>query len=109
MNDSILQKQEVLKRTASLFLQTQSNRTSLISVTRVILSPDGAYATIYVSILPNTGEQDAINFLKRQRKELKEYIKKHTKMGRIPFIEIELDLGEKNRQVLDEISVLDRK
>ena len=108
MQNSTAQKEEILRRLAAQFLEMNSNRTSLISVTRLTLSPDGAHATIYVSVLPDTEEETALHFLKRQRKELKEFIKKNSKMGRIPFLDIEIDLGEKNRQRIDEISIKDR-
>jgi ribosome-binding factor A len=101
--ETSIKRQEVLRRLAATFLETQSNRTSLISVTRVDLLPDGSHLAVYVSVLPEEQEADALNFLKRQRKELKDYIKKHSKIGRIPFIDIVLDYGEKNRQALDKI------
>jgi ribosome-binding factor A len=101
--ETSIKRQEVLRRLAATFLETQSNRTSLISVTRVDLLPNGSQLVIYVSVLPEDQEIEALNFLKRQRKELKEYIKKHSSIRRIPFIDIELDYGEKNRQALDKI------
>lgn len=95
---------EQLAHLAAEFLRFESNRQSLITVTRANMSPDYARCTIFVSVLPESEEEHAINFLKRNRPEFKNYIKKHTAMKKIPFFDFMLDLGEKHRQHLDEIT-----
>lgn len=95
---------EAIRENIAEFISNESNRTSLITVTRVQLSGNVEKAIIYFSILPSDKEKEALNFLKRQRGEMREYLHKKIKGGRIPFLDVEVDLGEKNRQRIDELS-----
>ncbi len=92
---------------ASLFIERESNKTSMITVTRVELLDRGRSATIYISVLPNTGELSAINFLKRKRADLKQAIKKGLNIHTIPFIDVEIDKGEKARQTIETLLAQD--
>jgi ribosome-binding factor A len=92
-----------LKNIAADFFERESNGASLITVTRCEISRDLKYSTIFLSVLPESKEEAAINFARRMRPELKQYVKKRFKAKTIPFFEVELDYGEKNRQHLDDI------
>lgn len=92
---------EEVRRIAATFLEMEANNTSLITVTHVGITADSKQATVYITVFPESKEADTLNFVKRKRKELREYASKHLKVGRIPFLEVELDLGEKNRQKID--------
>ncbi len=94
---------EMLKIAAADFLQRESTGKSLITVTDCKVADNQRTATIYFSVLPVDLEEEALNFTKRQRKEFHEYLKKHTRLRYIPFIDFEIDLGEKNRQRIDEL------
>lgn len=94
---------ELVKRLAAEFFERESNRTAMVSITDVVMSSDGKRATIFVSIYPTKKESEAIGFLKRNRGELREYILERSKAGRIPFLEVDLDVGEKHRQRIDEL------
>ena len=65
---------------------------------------DPKKALIFVTVLPETQENAAIDFLKRQRSEFKSFIKKKSRMNRIPQFDFLIDEGEKSRQRIDEIS-----
>jgi ribosome-binding factor A len=95
---------ELLRHVAAQFIQTESNRTSLITVTGINLSPDEKHATILVTIYPTDREHAAIEFLQRKRSEFRDYVKKETRLRVLPFVEFALDKGEKNRQKIDELS-----
>lgn len=86
---------------AATFIERESNKTSIISVTRVELIDRGRSATIYISVLPEDGEESALNFLKRKRNELRTVIKRGINMATIPFIDVQIDKGEKARQTID--------
>jgi len=104
---SNLRKEKVknlIKDLAAQFLQTESNHTSLITVTDANLSNDFKRATVFVTVFPVDNEESALNFLKRKRKGFKEFVKTRTSMKRIPFFDFEIDLGEENRQKIDKIS-----
>lgn len=94
---------ELLRQCAAQFLAIESNRTSLITVTRCNISPDLKQATVFITVLPKDREDTALDFVKRKRKIFREYIKKHLRLKRIPFIDIEIDRGEQNRQKIDEL------
>lgn len=96
--------EQELQQRAALFLQRESNGQSLITVTRCVLSENKKYATILISVLPVEKEETALEFVKRQRPDFLEYIRKETKIGRLPTITFALDIGEKNRQRIDELS-----
>jgi ribosome-binding factor A len=95
---------QALLQEASKFVSLESNRRSLVTPTRIEMSKDAKYVTIFVSVFPESMETAAIDFLKRKRSEFKHHIKKNTRVARIPFVDFELDEGEKARQRIEEIS-----
>jgi ribosome-binding factor A len=94
---------ELLKRLVAEFIERESNRDALISVTRVDISPDLKRALVYISVLPESKEEASLFFVKRQGTDLRTYIKNHAAMRTIPFLEFQIDLGEKNRARIDEL------
>ncbi len=96
---------KIIKKAAAEFLQIESSGQSLITVTDVRLSNDEKYATILFTVLPEEKQDAALEFAKRMRSEFKDYIKNNTKLGRIPFFDFQIDMGEKYRQKLDTISL----
>jgi ribosome-binding factor A len=93
----------LVKELSASFLGRENNRTSLITVTSCNTSPDMKRATIYITVLPDSKEHDALDFAKRKRADLRDFLKKNMKTKIIPFIDIEIDRGEKNRQKIDEL------
>jgi ribosome-binding factor A len=89
---------------AGKFLAMNGNKSSLLTVTNVQMSKDGKSATILFTVFPNDFEKTALEFAKRKRSEFKQYIKENVSFGRIPFLDFAIDLGEKNRQKIDELS-----
>ncbi|MBI5005172.1 MAG: ribosome-binding factor A [Candidatus Lloydbacteria bacterium] len=98
---------ELLTQLAATFFRDHAGAHSLITITHASVSSDLARATIYLTVFPETEEERALAFAKRQRSDLREYIKKHTNFRRLPFVDIEIDLGEKNRQHIDELGRAD--
>jgi ribosome-binding factor A len=101
---------EILRDLGARFLMLYGNTSSLLTVTRVEMSKDGKYATIFFTVLPasQTGkptdlEKTALEFAKRKRSEFKQFVKENSKLGRIPLLDFEIDLGEKNRQRIDSL------
>lgn len=95
--------EEEIRKIVSSFINEHTNRTSLITVTRVDVSPNLAKVDLYVTVFPESGEESALNFLKRKRPEVKEAIKRGMNIRRIPFVDFEIDMGEKNRQKINEL------
>lgn len=95
------QKEEGFAHLAAEFINTESNRTSLITVTRATLSDDERRADIFFTVLPTEQEATAEVFLKRKRTEFRDFVKKHTKARIVPTFDFQIDSGERNRQELD--------
>lgn len=93
----------LIKELTANFLERENNNTSLITVTDCTVSPDFKNTTVFITVLPDEKEHDALDFAKRKRKELREYLKKNIQIKTIPFVDIQIDRGEKNRQKIDEL------
>ncbi len=85
------------------FFQRESSGASLITVTRAEVSADMKHGTIFITALPESKEPAALDFAKRMRSELRHTVMKRLPVKVIPFFEIEIDYGEKNRQHVDEL------
>ncbi|HVZ76174.1 MAG TPA: ribosome-binding factor A [Candidatus Paceibacterota bacterium] len=96
--------ENALREGAAEFLAREANRTSLVTVTRVMLSEDTKRAHIFITVLPDSAEEGALQFANRNRTELRDFLKSRIKGGIPGDIIFEIDLGEKNRQRLDELS-----
>jgi ribosome-binding factor A len=94
--------QQVLGITQDFF-QRESSGASMITVTRTEISRDMKHGTIFITVLPENKEEAAINFAKRMRSELRHFVMKRLPVKVIPFFEVEIDYGEKNRLHVDEL------
>ncbi|MEX0932291.1 MAG: ribosome-binding factor A [Parcubacteria group bacterium] len=95
---------EVLRHLAAEFVRNESTDASLITITRVEVSPSGKVATIYLTTLPDDQQETAEKFLVRKTPEFKRYARDHSKIGILPRLDFKIDFGERNRQRLDELS-----
>lgn len=93
-----------IKELMSAFIEENSNRQSMITLTNVFLTSDFKRVTLFVTVFPEHSENAGIDFLKRQRSAARDYLKKHSRLARLPFIDFEIDKGEKARQRIDELS-----
>ncbi len=99
-NEKITQR---VKEIASMWIERESENTSMITVTRVEMTPDNKKAKIMVSVLPREKENAAYGFIRRNLGELRKYMTKNLNINPIPFLDVEIDEGEKNRQKIDEL------
>ena len=104
MSDRTLQVSLLIKDAAADFLNKESNRTSLITVTNADVSKDFRNATVYFTVFPDDQEEQVLHFARRKRADFKAYLKSHLELKRIPFVDFKIDVGEKHRQRIDEIS-----
>jgi len=95
---------DVISRAAAEFIQKESNRNSMITVTNIGLTDDFQKAIVFVTVFPEDQEQVAIDFLHRKLREFRNFIKKETRLQNIPWFDFQIDGGEKKRQRIDEIS-----
>jgi ribosome-binding factor A len=92
-----------IKELSATFLGRENNRTSLLTVTACTVSPDLKRATIFITVLPDSKENDVLHFIQRNLGELREFLKKNMPIKIIPFLDVMIDQGEKNRQKIDEL------
>ncbi len=97
--------ENAIKEQSALFIERLSSNTSLITVTRVVLSPDKRRADIMISVIPREKENAAYGFIKRNLGDLRKDISKILKINPIPFLDVKIDEGEKNRQKIDELLI----
>ena len=95
---------EAIAHMAGEYFARESNRQSLITITRADVSPDLKNATIFFSVLPEKFEESALNFAKRARSDFRTFLKEKLRMKFLPDIDFALDLGEKNRQRIDDLT-----
>ena len=77
---------------------------SLVTVTRAEIAPDLKNVSIFVSILPKSTEEEMIKSLKRLRTDFHDYLKEKTVLRDVPTVDFVLDIGELNRQRIDELT-----
>lgn len=100
--------QEILGITQDFF-QRESSGASMITVTRVEISRDMRHGTVFITVFPENKEEAAINFAKRMRSDLRHKVMKRLPVKVIPFFEVEIDYGEKNRLHIDELMRKEKK
>jgi ribosome-binding factor A len=95
---------EIIMEKAARFFLMESAGKALITVTNVSVSRDGNYATIFLTCLPDSAEPAVLDFAKRKRGDFKDFIKRESRLNRIPFFDFAIDTGERNRERIDEIT-----
>ena len=99
-----IQISEAFAHLAADYFARESNRLALITVTRADVSPDLKNVTIYFSVLPEKYEEQVVHFARRSRTDFRQYIKDKATMRVLPNVDFVLDLGEKNRQRIDDLT-----
>jgi ribosome-binding factor A len=97
-------KEALFAHLAAEFINRESNREALITVTRAQVSTDEKRVQVYISVLPESYEEPALSFLKRKRTEFREFAQKRARVRVLPVFDFEIDTGEKNRQALENLS-----
>lgn len=95
---------EAVRHLAAEFLSERSNRTSLITVTGVDLSSRGEKAVVRITVLPETREKAGLDFANRNSGALRKFIGERVSLRRLPFLSFAVDIGEKNREKLQQLS-----
>lgn len=100
---------EFIKESAAKFLQTESNRTSMITVTAAEMSDDLKNVVIRVTVFPPDEEERALEFIRRKISDFRATLAHELRGAYLPHIQFELDLGEKHRQRMDELFEQERR
>ena len=94
----------LISRFAAEYFGIESNRDSLITITRVDMLDRGRRALVYFTALPTEKEATALEFAMRRRNDFRQFIMTKKSFGFAPKIDFCIDLGEHNRQRIDELS-----
>lgn len=94
----------LMNELVAAFIREEANAHPLITVTRLDIAPNYRNVTAYFTTIPESGEQDALIFLKRKGGDLRGYVMKHSNLKVVPYFSFEIDYGERNRQRIDEIT-----
>jgi uncharacterized membrane protein (UPF0127 family) len=82
---------EFIKNMSGEFFARNTSGHSLITVTNVWISEDLRHADIFISVLPESKSDAAVNFAKRQRTDLQKFVLNRVKLMHLPMFEIVLD------------------
>lgn len=93
----------LITKFAGEYLTVESGLNSMITVTRVDVLDRGRRAIIYFTVLPESEEAKAFDFLKRKRRDFRKFVMSKKTFGFAPSFDFEVDLGEHNRQRIDEL------
>ncbi|MEK7081414.1 MAG: ribosome-binding factor A [Patescibacteria group bacterium] len=93
----------IIMELAGSFIEAESNRTSLITVTDCRVSEKMREATVFFTVFPEEKEKVVMEFLQRKGRDFQKYIRGNARMRNAPFVTFELDMGEKHRQKIDEL------
>ena len=92
-----------LQEIISIFLNKTASPKSVITVTHCEVGHDLKKVTAFLSVFPESSESEALEFVKRKRSELRALIANQMPIKTIPFVDFEIDAGEKNRLKIEKI------
>lgn len=92
-----------IKKYAADYINREASKLSLITITRCEISSDDKRAVVFVSVMPDKAAVIAQDFLKRHQDDIRQFVMKHSKINRMPWLRFTLDDGEKNRQLVDQL------
>lgn len=95
---------ETLAHLAADYFARESNRESLVTITRADVSPDLKNVTIFFSVLPEKYEEPVLHFARRSRTDFRNFLKDKAEMRFLPNVDFQIDYGEKNRQRIDDLT-----
>lgn len=96
--------EEIIRDHAARFFSIESNRTSMITVTKVTSTNKGDRVTVYFTVYPEEREEAALDFARRKRSDFRGFVRDNSRLSVIPFFEFEIDRGELVRQKIDDIT-----
>ncbi len=84
------------------WITRNGNRKSLITLTRAVFSEDHKRLQVFYTVIPESQESPALEFLTRHTHDIRDHIKKNTKREP-PFFSFILDIGERNRERVSDL------
>lgn len=94
----------LLLRFAGEYFSLESSKDSLMTMTKAEIFNRGKRAIIFFTTLPRDKEKEALEFAKRRKRDFRQFVMEKKSFGFTPQIDFAIDLGELNRQRIDELS-----
>lgn len=97
-----------IAKLAGEFLSQEAGPHSLITVTNVLFNEKTKRAMICITVMPESQENSALAFVKRKSSDFREYVRANSRIGILPVFDFVIDIGEKNRRFIEEVSAQDK-
>jgi ribosome-binding factor A len=94
----------LISKFAAEYFSIESNKDSLMTVTKTEILDKGRRAIVFFTTLPREKEGGALEFAKRRERDFRRFIMSKKSFGFAPKISFCIDEGEHNRQRIDELS-----
>ena len=94
----------IVEHAAAAFFRNETPPGILATLTKVEMSENLKYATIFLTIYPENNETSTLKLLRSKLSDFRELATEKTRLGQIPFFRLEIDRGEKNRQHIDSLT-----
>lgn len=94
----------IIKELAAEYINLESNKNALITVTRAEVLRRGKQVNIFFTVLPETEQEKSLEFLQRKQSDFRKFLMKKKPVAFAPSVRFEIDYGERNRQLIDRIS-----
>lgn len=92
-----------LQKVLAEFLREELGVSPLVSVTRVEVRRGLKSARAFITVFPEKEGVAVLAQLEKRHGALMRYLAAHTRMKYIPSVSFEIDIGEKNRQRIEEL------
>ncbi|USN95066.1 MAG: ribosome-binding factor A [Candidatus Nomurabacteria bacterium] len=100
--------EEIIREVVAKWISKEASSASLITVTGVSYEKKGNKCFVHITVMPEEKEKAVLDFLKRNVVELRKHVGSVVKNHKVPFIEVHLDAGEKNRYRIIELLEQDK-
>lgn len=92
-----------LQKVLAEFLREEFGVSPLVAVTRVAVAHGLRSSLVFITVFPEKDAKRVLAALEKKHAALAKYLVLHTRMKYIPSVSFEIDLGEKNRQRIEEL------
>lgn len=95
---------DLLRDIVSSFIKQKIDFKAMVTVMRVETPDNLRSAKVFISAFPEGKEKEAIDFFKRKKNDLYDFVKPRLKMRFLPSFSFEIDKGIKLERKIEEIS-----
>ena len=94
---------DLLRDIISSFIKEKIDFKAMVTVMRVETPDNLRSAKVFISVFPDEKEKEALDFFKKKKNDLHEFVKPRLKMRFLPSFSFEIDKGIKLERKIEEI------